>query len=133
MNDYSDIIDLEHYEPKYHVRASMDKRAAQFAPFSALTGYEDAVIETGRITDRKIELSEEVKFNLDEKINYLEENKDNQIMITITYFVKDEKKSGGKYIQISEVVKRIDNVNRFIKLNNNEIIKFDDIYNIVLE
>lgn len=133
MNDYSDIIDLEHYEPKYHERASMDKRAAQFAPFAALTGYEDAVIETGRITDRKIELSEEDKFNLDEKINYLEENKDNQIMITITYFVKDEKKSGGKYIQISEVVKRIDNVNRFIKLNNNEIIKFDDIYNIVLE
>ena len=133
MNDYSDIIDLEHYEPKYHERASMDKRAAQFAPFAALTGYEDAVIETGRITDRKIELSEEDKFKLDEKIKYLEENKDKQHFVTITYFEKDKKKSGGKYIQVSDLVKRIDNINRFIKLNNNTIIYFENIYYITLD
>ena len=129
-NKYLDIIDLPHYEPKYHPRMSIMQRSAQFAPFSALTGYDDLVEETSRITDKKKSLSEYEQNILNEKLSILQKNIKNKPNITFTYFVKDEKKSGGKYIKITSSIKRIDLVNRFIKLTNNQIIKIENIYNI---
>ena len=129
-NKYLEIIDLPHYEPKYHPRMSIMQRSAQFAPFSALTGYDDLVEETSRITDKKKSLSEYEQNILNEKLSILQKNIKNKPNVTFTYFVKDEKKSGGKYIKITSSIKSIDLVNRFIKLTNNQIIKIENIYNI---
>ena len=129
-NKYLDIIDLPHYEPKSHPRMSIMQRSAQFAPFSALTGYDDLVEETSRITDKMKSLSEYEQTILNEKLSILQKNIKNKPNVTFTYFVKDEKKSGGKYINIPSSIKRIDLVNRFIKLTNNQIIKIENIYNI---
>ena len=93
-NKYQDIINLPHYEPKKHPRMSIEARSAQFAPFSALTGYDEVVKETGRLTQRKLELSEEQKINISLK---LQEALDNKKEVLIKFFIKDTKKQGGKY------------------------------------
>ena len=126
-NNYEDIKNLPHYEPKYHPRMSSYQRAAQFAPFAALTGYEELVRESSRLTDRKIELSEYERSILDEKLLLIQNNIKNRPEIIITYFIKDMKKSGGKYITI------VDLINRFIKLVSNQKILIDDIYDLKSE
>ena len=74
-NNYDDIINLPNHTSLNHKRMSMENRAAQFAPFSALTGYKEEVIEATRLTEKRIELSNEVKEIISNKINFLEENK----------------------------------------------------------
>lgn len=130
MKDYSDIIGLEHYEPKNHKRMSMYARAAQFAPFAALTGYEEEIEEEGRLTNRKVELSEYEKNILDNKVNYLKDNLNSKVKII--YFIKDLKKEGGSYNEITTNIKIIDSVNKYIKLKNNDIIDIENIYDIVI-
>lgn len=83
-------------------------RAAQFSPFAALTGYDDAVKETARLTDSKIELDEYELQELNEKLNKIQDNLREDAEVSITYFVTDKKKSGGSYKTISGIVKRID-------------------------
>lgn len=100
---YDDIINLPHYEPKTHPRMSAEKRAAQFAPFAALTGYEDAVGETARLTDDMVELEDSALEELDRR---LKEACGTQKEITITYFVPDERKSGGAYVKIRGQIKK---------------------------
>ena len=130
MGKYDDIINLEHFEPKNHKRMSTYQRAAQFSPFAALTGYDDLVNETVRITHDKIELSEYEKSLVNEKLVKIKSNIESLPCVSITYFSKDKIKSGGKYNTIYGYVKSIDMINRFIKLSNNSIIYIDDIYNI---
>lgn len=132
-NNYEDIKNLPHYEPKYHPRMSSYQRAAQFAPFAALTGYEELVRESSRLTDRKIELSEYERSILDEKLLLIQNNIKNRPEIIITYFIKDMKKSGGKYITITSNIKSVDLINRFIKLVSNQKILIDDIYDLKSE
>ena len=109
MNDrnYDDIINLPCPTSKRHLRMPMIDRAAQFAPFAALTGYDDAITETGRLTGEKLDLSDETKERIDLKINYLIENEENPD-VTITYFVPDKKKAGGEYVTITDKIKKID-------------------------
>ena len=109
MNDknYDDIINMPCPTSKRHTRMPMIDRAAQFAPFAALTGYDDAIIETGRLTGEKLDLSDETKERIDLKINYLLENEENPD-VTITYFVPDKKKAGGEYVTITDKIKKID-------------------------
>lgn len=109
MNDrnYDDIINLPCPTSKRHPRMPMIDRAAQFAPFAALTGYDDAITETGRLTGEKLDLSDETKERIDLKINYLIENEENPD-VTITYFVPDKKKSGGEYVTITDKIKKLD-------------------------
>ena len=109
MNDrnYDDIINLPCPTSKRHPRMPMIDRAAQFAPFAALTGYDDAITETGRLTGEKLDLSDETKERIDLKINYLIENEENPD-VTITYFVPDKKKAGGEYVTITDKIKKID-------------------------
>jgi hypothetical protein len=109
MNDrnYDDIINLPCPTSKRHPRMPMIDRAAQFAPFAALTGYDDAITETGRLTGEKLDLSDETKERIDLKINYLLENEENPD-VTITYFVPDKKKAGGEYVTITDKIKKID-------------------------
>ena len=134
MNDkYDDIINLPHYEPKYHSRMSQYQRAVQFAPFSALTGYEDAIKEESRITDKRLEIDEELKDIINSKLNKINELIKNKPEIEITYFIPDIKKEGGKYITEKVNVKRIDFINDFIKLTDNRIIVLNDIIDIKID
>lgn len=130
MSKYDDIINLERPISKKRMPMSIENRAAQFAPFSALTGYEDAVKETARITDSKKILSEGIKEIINEKINYIKNNLKTIGEVNITYFLKDKKKTGGKYTTITDLVKKIDINNCLIYLRRGTIISFDDISNI---
>lgn len=130
MNNYDDIIDLEHYEPKRHPRMSIESRSAQFAPFAALTGHNDAIKETERLTTNRIELSDFDKDLINNKLLLIDKLKSEKPLITFTYFIYDNKKSGGKYIDITGIVKRIDLVNSIIYLTNNVNIPIDEILDI---
>ena len=129
---YDDIIKLSHHISKKHPQMSMEERAAQFAPFAALVGYEDAVEETARITTKRIELNEEEKNALDIKLQMLNEQIHIQIYpnVTIMYFVPDLKKDGGKYIKISGTVKRIDEYKQLIILDDKTEIPISEIISI---
>ena len=135
MNKYEDIINSSRPISKYPKMTSY-QRSAQFAPFSALTGYEGQVKETARQTYKKIELDEEIKLKLDLKIQIIQEMLHNNPEIEITYYVPDKIKDGGKYETIKNKVKKIDNYNQAIimqddlKIDINEIIDIkSDIFN----
>lgn len=123
MNRYDDIIDLPHYEPK-HKRMPIENRAAQFAPFAALTGHGAAIVETARLTEKKIELSDEEKQELSKKLSLAVEN---QSRILITIFVPDTLKEGGSYQEIIGVIKRIDLLERIITLSDNTTVLLDNV------
>lgn len=127
MNKYKDIIDLPHPTSKKYPRMPIEKRAAQFSPFSALTGYEEAINETKRITDNKIEIDESLKQILNDKIK---ESYRKKTEIIIKYFIKDKTKQGGKYIEEQGIIKKIDNYNKQLILKNNKKIPLNEIINI---
>lgn len=129
-NDYSDIIDHPHYVSKTRPQMSELERAAQFSPFAALTGYDAAISETGRLTDEKIELGEETRAVLDMKQQYLLDMISDQPEITVTYFIPDTKKSGGAYVSVTGNLKRIDEYERLMLLTTGEKIPLDDIMDI---
>lgn len=135
MNKYDDIINLSRPISK-HSKMTLYQRSAQFAPFSALTGYEGQVKETARQTYKKIELDEEIKLKLNLKIEIIQEMLHNNPEIEIKYYVPDKIKDGGKYETIKNKVKKIDNYNQAIimqddlKIDINEIIDIkSDIFN----
>lgn len=128
--NYDDIINLPHFESKKHKRMSIEARSAQFAPFSALTGYEDIVKETARLTDKRIEIDDELKQILNNKLQFILKNIDLFPEITFTYFVNDKQKSGGKYIEKIGIIKKIDTINGLIILKDKSKIKIKDIINI---
>lgn len=130
MKNYEDIINLPHHVSKKHPQMSIWSRSAQFAPFAALTGYDDAVKETARLTDKRLEIDEGLKNILNNKLQYILENKLLQPEITFTYFVYDNKKSGGKYIEKTGVVKKIDLNEKNIMLKDKTKISIDEIINI---
>ena len=105
---YDDIINMPHHISHTRPRMSNYDRAAQFSPFAALTGYDAAVKETERLTDQKLELTDDEKIALNEKLQIIIENIDNTPNVTLTYFEPDKRKAGGKYITKSGKVKEID-------------------------
>lgn len=109
---YEDMLHLPHPEPKHHVRMSRKNRAAQFAPFAALTGYEDLVEEAGRTTEREVILEEEVLLRISEQLMELEKHMAQRPFLTITFFEKDEKKEGGAYRTLTD---RLCKINRYEK------------------
>lgn len=129
MNDYDDIINLNRPVSK-RPSSSMESRASQFAPFAALVGYDSEIKETARLTDKQIVLDDSQKEIISDKLNYLNEHLNDQNEITITYFIKDQKKSGGKYLQKTGIIKRIDLVKKNVKFTDNSIISMKDIINI---
>lgn len=126
MNNYDDIIDLDYQISTKHRRMSIESRAAQFAPFAALTGYNEAIKESSRLTDKKIEISDELKNILDYKLSLINKND----LVIITYFVKDNKKSGGEYKTIKNKIKKIDKIKKMIILNDNIKINIEDVISI---
>ena len=132
---YEDIINLPHHISKKHPQMTMESRAAQFAPFAALVGYEDAVEETARLTTKRIELNEEEKNILDMKLQMLKEQMHVQIYpeISIMYFVPDLKKDGGKYIKISGTIKKVDEYKQLLILDDKTQIPINEIISILGE
>ena len=129
MENYDDIINLKRPISK-HPKMSLYQRSAQFAPFAALTGYEGQVKETARLTDRRIELDEEMKLILDLKIQVIKEMLSDNPEVEITYFIPDTRKDGGKYETIINNVKKIDSYNEHIIMQNNLKIEIKEIINI---
>ena len=127
---YEDILNLPHHVSKTRPQMSMLDRAAQFSPFAALTGYDDAIKETGRLTDEKIEMDEDRKAALDMKQAYLIEMIDEQPEISITYFLPDAKKSGGAYVTVTGNLKRFDEYERLLILTDGKKIPMYDIADI---
>ena len=101
-NKYDSIMNLPHHVSKTRPQMPMSDRAAQFAPFAALTGYDSAIKETGRLTDERIELDEEALSALDMKYQLLMDTFDEAPEVTITYFQPDERKAGGKYLTATD-------------------------------
>ncbi|MBE5956889.1 MAG: hypothetical protein E7253_10605 [Lachnospiraceae bacterium] len=130
---YDDIINLPHPESKKHPRMSLQDRAAQFSPFAALTGHSAAIDETARLTDRKLELNEEKKAELDRMWQYLLEKGKEKPRLRITYFVKDEKKAGGLYTTVSDRLKKIEPYKKTILMGDGTGIYYQDIYEIEIE
>lgn len=124
---YDDIIKLPHFVSKRYPQMSMHDRAAQFSPFAALTGYDDLVKETARITDQKVELDEYILDNLNERLCILKKNLSERVEVNIAYFQKDLKKSGGKYLEKCGVVKKIDEFKGCIIFEDGAVIPVDDI------
>lgn len=127
---YDDIIHLPHHVSKTRPQMSLEDRAAQFSPFAALTGYDAAILETGRLTEDKLELGEETQAILDRKQKYLAEIIASRPEVTVTYFVPDEKKSGGAYSTVTGFLKRIDEYERVLVLTDGRKIQLDAIFDI---
>ncbi len=130
MTEYDDIIDLPRPKSK-HEPMPMSDRAAQFSPFAALTGYGDAIDETARLTDARIELSEEERAELDYKQQYLATL--DAPTVTVTYFVPDERKSGGAYVTHTGVLKRVDEVERMVVFKDGLRVPLDEVMDIKCE
>ncbi len=126
---YEDIINLPHHVSHKHPPMSSYDRAAQFASFAALRGHSDAIDETARLTDYKIELDEYEVDIINQKLKELEVYKE-EIEIKVTHFVPDEKKTGGAYITTSGLLKKIDNYKRCLIMSDSSYINIDDIIHI---
>lgn len=127
---YNEIMWLPHHVSKTRPQMPMSDRAAQFAPFAALTGYDAAIKETGRLTDERIELDVEALSALDMKYQLLMEALDEAPEVTITYFQPDERKAGGKYVSAVGAVKKIDDFERRITMQDGAKIPMDDVLSI---
>ena len=127
MEKYKDIINLPHKQSSKRPRMSLLDRAAQFAPFAALTGYDDAIKETGRLTDERIEMSEESLAVLNIQYQILVDNLGEEPEVTITYFEPDIYKTGGSYITTTGVVKKLDTYERLITMVDGARILMDDV------
>lgn len=132
-HEYDDIIDLPHHVSATRPRMSMIDRAAQFSPFAALTGYDAAIKETGRLTDERIELSEESRATLDRKQQLLVECLADHPEVSVTYFIPDERKSGGEYVTVTGIVKKVDDYQRLLLLTDGTKIPLDDILDLESE
>lgn len=126
---YEDMLHLPHHVSATHPRMSLQDRAAQFSPFAALTGYEAALKETARLTDRFIELDEDRKQEIDRQLFYLQQHREEQLPVKITYFIPDARKEGGSYRTLEGYVRKIEETSRTIWIKDREI-PIDRIYQI---
>ena len=133
MKNYEDIINRPHHVSRNHSQMTMRDRAAQFSPFAALTGYDDAIDETGRLTAERHELSELEQAELNKRLAILIGRQKEKPDVVIEYFVPDEHKSGGSYQTIVGKLKHISLPERIIVLSNGESIHLDDIMSINCE
>ena len=131
-NPYLDIINLPHHVSENHPQMSMYNRAAQFAPFAALTGYGAAIEETARYTEEQTELDENRIEEINEQLRYIEEHIGDNLTVSVTYFRQDERKSGGTYVETSGTVKNIDPVNHRLVFSDDRRVRIEDITDIVI-
>jgi len=127
---YDDIIHLPHHKSEIRKQMSILDRAAQFAPFAALTGYDAAVRETARLTEKRIEPDEDAVAEINRKLRQLYEEMADEPMVSVTYFRPDEKKSGGAYVTVTGVVKRVDAYARELVFTDGRSIPMDAVIGI---
>ena len=132
-HDYDDIINLPHHVSTRHPQMSMYDRAAQFSPFAALTGHDAAIKETERLTEDWVELDEDSKELLDEKLQVIREHLDEKPEVTFTYFEPDERKQGGAYRTITGKVKKIDEYEHRILLDDGTVLIMEHLFSIEFE
>lgn len=130
MSKYDDIINLPHHVSKNRTPMSMENRAAQFAPFAALTGHDEALAETARLTTPKKLLSDDEMESLTRKLTRIIEQVPGQEEYTFMYFVPDIQKEGGKYVSITGTVKKYDEVARTLTLSEETVLLIDNILSI---
>lgn len=126
---YNDIINLPHPQSKAHPRMNRIDRAAQFAPFAALTGYAEAINEAGRLVESKKELTDEEKEDISNKLNYLIENINSNIEVMIIYFIPDKNKNGGFNQSIKGIIRKLD-IDGTIHFKNRKRIKLENVISI---
>jgi hypothetical protein len=124
---YEDIIHLPHHVSKKYPQMPVSDRAAQFIPFMALTGYEDAVEETARLTERKIDLDETQKNLLDDLLRSASESGET---VAVLYFQPDKRKAGGAYSMKTGIIKKIDAYGNCVKMEDGTEIPIEDIMDI---
>lgn len=127
---YEDIVDLPHHVSKKHPQPTMADRAARFAPFAAITGYEEMVLEEARITDDFLELDEGTISVLNAKLQMVQELLSEQPEITFIYFQPDQRKAGGAYITKTGTVKRIDEYEQLVIMTDGTRIPINHIFEI---
>lgn len=132
-NKYDDIINLPHHVSPTRPQMSIIDRAAQFSPFAALTGHSAAVKETARLTEGKVDLSDDTMAYLSEQLTMIQARLDEELTVSITYFVPDAKKSGGEYVTHTGAVKKIDEYERVVVMQDKKAIPIDDILEIEIE
>ena len=126
-NQYDDIIDLPHHVSATRPQMSMINRAAQFSLFAALTGYDAVIRKIGRLTDRRVELSEDRRVDLDKKQQLLSDSLAEHPEVSVTYFIPDERKVGGAYVTVTGNVKKFDIFQRIMVLTDGTMIPLDEI------
>ncbi|MDO4647689.1 MAG: hypothetical protein Q4B26_03490 [Eubacteriales bacterium] len=127
MGKYDHIMHLERPVDTKHPVMSLHNRAAQFAPFDALTGFGGRIYETSRLTKERIEISDEVQMTINEQLCLIEEHLKEHPLVTVTYFLPDKTKDGGSYPTITAHVLKIDTYDERLRLENDVSIPFDDI------
>ena len=127
---YDDMLNLPHPTSARHPRMSLSDRAAQFAPFAALSGHSAALVETARLTDRRLELDEDQKAALDLKQQMLMDRIDEHPDVAVTWFQPDGKKDGGRYVTTTGRLKRIDEVERVLVMEDKTTVPLDDVISI---
>ena len=125
---YEDIVNLPPHISKKHPQPTMMDRAARFAPFAAITGYEEMVLEEARVTEERVDLDEGALSLLNEKLNMIQEFLDEEPEVTIMYFEPDKKKTGGAYVNIAGIVKRIDEYEHLVIMTDGKKIRIEDIF-----
>lgn len=136
MGRYDDIIDLPYKKSKRHAHMSMHDRAAQFAPFAALTGYGEAVEETARFTEAKIELAEDRIAEINEVLTKLKKTLDKplgKVEVELDFFVQDKLKQGGKYLLYKGTVDKLDEHEKRLRLGTGIWVNIEDIFDIKLK
>ena len=126
-HQYDDIINLPHHVSATRPQMSMINRAAQFSLFAALTGYDAVIRKIGRLTDRRVELSEDRRVDLDKKQQLLSDSLAEHPEVSVTYFIPDERKAGGAYVTVTGIVKKLDVFQRIIVLTDGTMIPLDEI------
>lgn len=126
-DNYNDIINNPHHTSKTRKRMSQSNRAAQFAPFAALTGYDAAIGEAARLTETRIELDDKTKEILNMKLSFLKDHIMDRPYVTVTYFVPDAKKDGGAYVDYSGNIRVIDETLQTIIFTDRTTIAIDEI------
>jgi len=124
---YADILHEKHHVSPTRAKMSMTERAAQFAPFAALTGYDAAIAETARLTDGQAELDDCAKGELNQKFCLLQEHCRERPQIRVTYFVSDSRKEGGAYVSIQGAFKKIDSHTQLLFFTDGQAIPLKDI------
>ena len=124
---YEDISHLPHPTSKKHPRMSMEERAAQFSPFAALTGFGGVIRETGRLTDARVELGESDRAELERTLNFLDSQEEEHPLVQATFFLPDERKEGGAYVTVTGRLKRIDQVEGVLLLQEGVRVPIRDI------